>query len=102
MIFIDKMKNFKIYRTKTFLPTIKGNKKKNSAVLMMTPNFDSSKRLMNNEMFVNSGRYESYYIEKDISFYINYSRCRSTQKSEILFFLIFFRHFYNMSGRYTI
>ena len=71
MIFIDKMKNFKIYRTKTFLPTIKGNKKKNSAVLMMTPNFDSSKRLMNNEMFVNSGRYESYYIEKDVSFYIN-------------------------------
>ena len=45
------MKNFKIYRTKTFLPTIKGNKKKNSAILMMTPNFDSSKRLMNNRLF---------------------------------------------------
>ena len=71
MIFIDKMKNFKIYRTKTFLPTIKGNKKKNSAILMMTPNFDSSKRLMNNDMFVNNKRYESYYLEKDISFYIN-------------------------------
>ena len=71
MIFIDKMKNFKIYRTKTFLPTEKGNKKRNSAVLMMTPNFDSSKRIMNNDMFVNSGRYESYYLEKDISFYIN-------------------------------
>lgn len=71
MIFIDKMKNFKIYRTKTFLPTVKGNKKKNSAILMMTPNIDSSKRLMNSEMFVNSGRYESYYLEKDISYYIN-------------------------------
>ena len=84
MIFIDKMKNFKIYRTKTFLPTIKGNKKKNSAILMMTPNFDSSKRLMNNDMFVNSKRYESYYIEKDISFYINSKVIEEVDESAII------------------
>ncbi len=71
MIFIEKMKNFKIYRTKTFLPTVKGDKKKGSAILMMTPNYDSSKRLMNNEMFINSNRFQSYYLEKDISYYIN-------------------------------
>lgn len=70
MIFIDKMKNFKIYRTKTFLPTVPGNKKRNSAILMMTPSYESSKKLMNSNMFINSKRYESYYIEKDISFYI--------------------------------
>ena len=84
MIFIDKMKNFKIYRTKTFLPTIKGNKKKNSAILMMTPNFDSSKRLMNNDMFVNNKRYESYYIEKDISFYINSKVIEEVDESAII------------------
>lgn len=64
MIFIDKMKNFKIYKTKTFLPTLKEDKKRGSAILMMTPNFDSSKRVMNSTMFVNNKRYESYYLEK--------------------------------------
>lgn len=71
MIFIEKMKNFKIYRTKTFLPTVAGNKKKNSAVLMMTPNYESSKKLMTHPMFVNSLRYQSYYLDRDVSYYIN-------------------------------
>lgn len=71
MIFIEKMKSFKIYKTKTFLPTIKGDKKKGSAVLLMTPNYESSKKLMNNPMFVNSRRFASYYIERDVSYYIN-------------------------------
>lgn len=84
MILIDQMKNLKIYRTKTFLPTIKGNKKKNSAILLMTPNLDSSKRLMNNEMFVNSRRYESYYLEKDISYYINSKVVEEVEESTII------------------
>ena len=40
MVFIDQMKNFKIYRTKTFLPTVKGDKKKGSTVLLLTPNYE--------------------------------------------------------------
>ena len=71
MIFIDKMKNMKIYKTQTFFPTLKKDKKKGSAILMMTPNYESSKRLMNHPMFVNSGRYISYFLEKDVSYYIN-------------------------------
>ena len=71
MIFIEKMKNFKIYRTKTFLPTVVGDKKKRSAVLMMTPNYDSSKKLMTHPMFVNNLRYQSYYLDRDVSYYIN-------------------------------
>ena len=70
MIFIDKMKNFKIYRTKTFLPTINGDKKKGSAILLMTPNYESSRKLMNSELFINNRRFNGYYIEKDVSYYI--------------------------------
>ena len=83
MIFIEKMKNFKIYRTKTFLPTVKGDKKKGSAVLLLTPNYESSKRLMNNPMFVNSRRFESYYIEKDVSYYINGKVTNEVEEEEI-------------------
>ena len=68
MIVIDQMKNFKIYRTKTFLPTKKEDKKKGSAILLLTPNYESSKKVMNSNLFVNNRRYESYYIEKDVSY----------------------------------
>jgi hypothetical protein len=84
MIFIDKMKNFKIYKTKTFLPTLKEDKKRGSAILMMTPNFDSSKRVMNSTMFVNNKRYESYYLEKDVSYYIGKKYIKEIEESTII------------------
>jgi hypothetical protein len=84
MIFIDKMKNFKIYKTKTFLPTTPTSKKKGAAILLLTPNYESSKKLMNNSLFVNSGRYASYYIEKDISYYINSKVAEEIDESAII------------------
>lgn len=84
MIFIENMKNFKIYRTKTFLPTVKGNKKKGSAVLLLTPNYESSNKLMNNPMFVNMRRYASYYIERDVSYYINSKVAEEVDDEEIM------------------
>ena len=83
MIFIDKMKNFKIYRTKTFLPTVNGDKKKGSAILLMTPNYDSSRKLMNSELFINSRRFSSYYIEKDVSYYIGKKHVEEVEESSI-------------------
>lgn len=84
MVFIDQMKNFKIYRTKTFLPTVKGDKKKGSTVLLLTPNYESSKRLMNNPMFVNSRRFASYYIERSISYYINSNTVEEVDENALL------------------
>ena len=84
MIFIDKMKNFKIYRTKTFLPTVNGDKKKGSVILLMTPNYDSSRKLMNSELFVNNRRFESYYVEKDVSYYIGGKQVEEVEESSIL------------------
>ena len=84
MIFIDKMKNLKIYKTKTFLPTLKDNKKKQSAILLMTPNYESSKKLMNSDMFINKLRFMSYYIEKDVSYYINSKVVEEVEESSII------------------
>ena len=84
MIFIEKMKNFRIYKCESFLPTIKNDKKKSSAVLMMTPNYESSKKVMNNKMFVNSNRFSSYFIEKDVSYYIGSKVVEEVDESAII------------------
>ena len=84
MIFIDKMKDLKIYKTKTYLPTKIDNKKKGSAILLLTPNYESSKKLMNSDLFVNMNRYNSYYIEKDVSYYINKKHVEEVNESVII------------------
>ena len=84
MIFIDKMKNFKLYRCQSFLPTVKANKKKSSAILLMSPNYEASVRLMNNKMFVNSNRFSSYYLEKDVSYYIGSKVLEEVDESAII------------------
>ena len=71
MILIDKMKDFKIYKTATFLPTKMDNKKKKCAVLLFTPNYESTKRLMNHPLFVNKKRYESYWMQRDVSYLVS-------------------------------
>ena len=72
MIFIDKMKNLKVYKTPMFLPTLDNDKKKHSAAILLTPNSASSKKILsNNTLLVNKLRFASYYLERDISYYIN-------------------------------
>lgn len=70
MILIDKMKNMKIYKSRTFWKTLRENKKKGAITIILSPNFESTKKVMNNKMFINNGRYESYYMDRDVSFYI--------------------------------
>lgn len=71
MIFIDQMKNLRIYKRPMFLPTVENDKKKKSAVLLLTPNFESSKQLIQSPMLINRMRFQSYYLEKDLSYYIS-------------------------------
>ena len=83
MIFIDKMKNLKIYKTPLFLPTMENDKKRNSAIFLMTPNYESSKRVINNPLFINRLRYSSYYIKRDVSYYINSKVVDNVEESAI-------------------
>lgn len=85
MILIDKMKNMKLYRTSTFLPTLPSNKKKESAVILLTPNYNASKNMMNHPLFVNNKRFESYYMERDIAYYIGKKYLEDIEESTVLF-----------------
>lgn len=75
MIFSKDVKNLKIYRRNMYLPTLEDsdtpNKKTKSAIFLLTPHRLSSIRSMNYPLFVNMRRYQSYYIEKDITYSIN-------------------------------
>ena len=71
MIFLDKTKNLRIYKTQSYLPTLEDDKKRFSTSMLLTPNFESSKRRMESELFINKLRYSSYYLERELSYYIN-------------------------------
>ena len=71
MIFLDKTKNLRIYKKPFYLPTVEKDKKKKSVILLLTPNFESSKGLINNPLTINRLRFQSYYLQRDVSYYIN-------------------------------
>ena len=71
MIFTDQMKNMKIYKKPLFLPTLDDSKKKRSTVLLLTPNADSSKRMMVNPLLINRMRYQGWYMEQDLMYIIS-------------------------------
>ena len=84
MIFIDKMKNLKIYKKPMYLPTIEGDKKKGSAVLLLTPEYLSSRRLIQSDLLVNKLRFQSYYLNPNVSYYINGQVAKGKQMSEYI------------------
>ena len=71
MIFLEEMKNLKIYKKPFFLPYIDTNKKNGSAIFLLTPNYQSSKKCMNLPYMINRNKYQSYYVEKNVNYFIN-------------------------------
>ncbi len=67
MIFIEEMKNLKIYRKPFFLPYEDKDKKHGSIVYLLTPNYVSSTEEMKLPYAINRHYFESYYFEKDIT-----------------------------------
>ena len=82
MILIDKMKDFKIYKVPTFLPTLTENKKKKCATLLLTPNYESSKKMMTHPLFINKLRYQSYWMQRDVSYLISSKGIIDTEADE--------------------
>lgn len=70
MIYIDEVKNLRLYSKEFLLPRNGKDKKKNNAVFLLTPNFESSKWVINHKLIVNK-YYNSYFLDKDVSLYIN-------------------------------
>ena len=86
MIILDQMKNLKVYRVPMLMPTLDSNKKRHSAMLLLTPNYESSKKVIRNHMLVNRLRYQSYYMERDVSYYISGKVTKQEVEKENYFF----------------
>ena len=69
MFFVDELKDFKMYKKKFLYPIDDKNKNYGSAVILLTPNMESSVGIMNNDLFYKK-YIKSYYVEKSILYYI--------------------------------
>lgn len=71
MITVEEMKNCFLYKKPFYAPFNDKDKKKGSLIYLLTKSFNSSVELMRNKFMINKKYFESYYIEKDITYYIN-------------------------------
>lgn len=72
-IYLKDAIDLRLNKTPFYLPLNMKNKKKNSAIFLLSPDIKSSIKLMNHPLTISKGLFESYYIEKDINFIINES-----------------------------
>lgn len=71
MVSLDDLKDLMIYKKDFYLPINPKNKKKNSLIMLLTPNYKSSANMMTMPYIKNNRYFESYYLEKNIYMYIN-------------------------------
>ena len=71
MIYIDEIKDLKLYKRPFLLPRNGTDRKKGNVIMLLTPNHESSMNLLKNP-FMKNKYYKSYYLERDVSFYINH------------------------------
>lgn len=84
MIFIDELEWMKLYKKPFHLPIIPDNKRKGSLVYLLTPNIESTVNILSNPLLINKKYFQSYYIEKDITYYINDENMISESNIELL------------------
>lgn len=82
MIFLDEIKDMKIYKKPFFAPINVDNKKKDSLVYLLTPNIESSKKLMTYPNMINRLYYQSYYLERNVNYFIKSSLLENADNSE--------------------
>lgn len=70
MVVLDDLKNLMIYKKPFFLPIDDKDKKNNSAIMLLTPNYKSSVNTMKAPYLINRRNFESYYMEKNVYRYI--------------------------------
>lgn len=69
-IFLDDIDALRLYKTKMYLPVNKQDRKCGSAAFLLTKNVDRSIALIEHPLFVNIRSFISYYLERDVMFYI--------------------------------
>lgn len=69
MYFIDELPNNRIKKVNFLLPINEKDKRKNGVAILLTPNYESSKKVINHKIFTNR-YYNSYYMQKSAMYYI--------------------------------
>lgn len=82
MVYINELNDMKLYARTVLLPRGKKNKMLGGLALLLTPNPESTIKLINNN-FISKKYYNSYYIEKDVSLYINSEMGNVLERHEI-------------------
>ena len=70
MVSLDDLKELILYKKPFFLPIDPKDKRKGSAIMLLTPNYKSSMFAMTAPYTINRRYFESYYFEKSITRYI--------------------------------
>lgn len=70
MIFVDELKDFKVYSKPFYLPINEKNRKIGSAIYLLTPNYQSSINLLNSPFIINNNTFQSYYMEKNVNYFL--------------------------------
>ena len=70
MVSLDDLKELVLYKKPFFLPIDPKDKRHNSAIILMTPSYQSSIMAMTKPYMINKKYFESYYLEKNITRYI--------------------------------
>lgn len=70
MIFLNELKDKIVYKRPFYLPINYDDKKNGSLTFLLTPNYNSTVNLLNNPL-IGHRYYYSYFIEKNIVYYIN-------------------------------
>ena len=71
MVVLDDLKNLVMYKKNFFLPIDEKDKRHNSAIMLLTPNYQSSLNCMTAPYTINRKWFESYYLERNIYKYIS-------------------------------
>ena len=70
MVSLDDLKELVMYKKPFFLPIDPKDKKKGSAIMLLTPNYKSSMIAMTAPYTINRRYFESYYFERTVTRYI--------------------------------
>lgn len=82
MVVLDDLKNLVLYKKPFFLPIDENDKRHNSLIMLLTPNYQSSINTMNAPYLINRRYFESYYLEKNIYRYIKQQE--GTQEASVI------------------
>ena len=73
MYLLEDLKFNKLYKKQFIIPFNKENKRKGAAILLLTPNRESSRQLMRNPFMLDRMHlFSAYYVERDIMYTINH------------------------------